>query len=74
MTIEGGARWIKLHSTASGKTFFRHKNHRMFLEDFEVCPAKLKKYDGHQGDSYFSGILIKLSSDGESVKVFTYYC
>lgn len=29
-------------------------------------------YDGYLGDSYFSGVLIKLSDDGEAYKIATY--
>lgn len=31
-------------------------------------------WDGAHGDSYFSGTLIKLSDDGETFQVGTYYC
>jgi hypothetical protein len=30
-------------------------------------------FDGYHGDSYFSGVLIKISADGESVTMATYY-
>ena len=29
-------------------------------------------WDGHHGDSYFSGVLIKVSRDGEQYKIATY--
>ena len=31
-----------------------------------------KKYNGYSSDSFFSGILIKLSDDGEYYKIATY--
>jgi len=31
------------------------------------------KWDGYKSDSYFSGILIKLSSDGERYKIGMFY-
>jgi hypothetical protein len=35
-------------------------------------PEWIKEFDGYHNDSYFSGILIKLSDTGEAVKVYTY--
>lgn len=32
------------------------------------------KWTGHHGDSYFSGVLIRLSEDGEEYKIATYTC
>lgn len=47
-----------------------HTDQFMRLEDRN---GEMKGWDGYAGDSYFSGVLIKLSSDGERYKVATYY-
>lgn len=62
-----------------GATFFKYKGWIFDLcefiairgnHPFEECPIK---FDGYKSDTFFSGVLIKLSDDGESVKVYTYY-
>lgn len=35
--------------------------------------SDFKGWDGYASDSYFSGVLIKLSRDGEEYMVGTYY-
>jgi hypothetical protein len=60
--------------------FFRFKGWTYYLGNFmhvdgknspfEDCPIK---FDGHAGDSFFSGVLVKFSEDNECVKVYTYY-
>lgn len=47
-----------------------HTDQFMRLDDRN---GEMKGWDGYAGDSYFSGVLIKLSSDGERYKVATYY-
>jgi hypothetical protein len=34
---------------------------------------ELKDWDGYQSDSYFSGVVIKISPDGEQYKIGTYF-
>jgi hypothetical protein len=43
-----------------------------FMRNNSECPI-MSKWDGHHGDSYFSGILIKISPCGEAYKIATYY-
>ena len=31
-------------------------------------------WHGHHGDSFFSGVLIRLSDDGEEYQIATYFC
>ncbi len=38
----------------------------------ETSPLALFGYHGCHGDSYFSGILIKISDDGEQYQIATY--
>lgn len=67
-------------SKESGVTdgYFRYLRTWYHLDEFlrldhlaEDSP--LKGWDGYAGDSYFSGVLIKLSSDGEQYQVGRYY-
>lgn len=52
--------------------FFRYRGWIYSLDGFMRCEAKeLSKWHGYASDSYFSGVLIKLSEDG--VIAATYY-
>ena len=51
---------------------FMYKGQRYFLSEFMRTRAHGLPYDGYLNDSYFSGILIKLSEDGETVTVHTF--
>ena len=56
--------------------FLKYRNHWYHTSDFMRLPdtgdATFKGWDGAAGDSYFSGVVIKLSSDGEQYKIGTY--
>ena len=57
--------------------FFRYKNCWYHLGDFMRLPKGFAgdnsdEWHGYQGDSYFSGVLIRLSPDGEQYQVATY--
>jgi len=58
-------------------SFFRYKSHVYDLNDFMRINGnnddEFSKWHGHVGDSYFSGVLIKLSECGETVMAATYY-
>lgn len=81
MNITGNNHWINLDqdipdwsTTDECEPCFTYKNWKYFLEEFMISSdPRLKDYDGYLSDSFFSGILIKLSSDGEQVKAFTFY-
>ena len=55
--------------------FFKHRGVWYHLSMFETTRGMkdLAAWDGYHGDSYFSGTLIKLSRDGESYKIGTYF-
>jgi len=64
-------------NTAGLDGFFRYRNYWYHIGDFtaftgDVEPS-LRGWHGYSGDSYFSGVLIKLSKDGEQIKVGTYF-
>lgn len=54
--------------------FFRYRGYWYHLSQFERTGGsdEFKGWDGYQGDSYFSGILIKVSGNVEQYKVGTY--
>ena len=55
-------------------SFFRYRNWVYSLDQFMVNNHDdFKDWHGHHGDSFFSGVLIKLSDCGDAVKVATYY-
>lgn len=39
-----------------------------------TMPDPLAGWDGYHGDSYFSGVVIKISPDGERYRIGTYIC
>ena len=60
---------------------FTYKGRVYFLSEFMNIhnkihqpnpPEWMLEFDGYMSDSFFSGILIKLSPCGEGIKVFTY--
>ncbi len=54
--------------------FFCYRGHWYHTADFMRTDGNgdLAGWDGYAGDSYFSGVLIKLSSDGERYQIATY--
>ena len=52
--------------------FFRYKGRVYSLGEFMHSSA-FKGFDGYAGDSFFSGVLVRLCADGESVVVGRYY-
>ena len=62
-------------------SFFRYRGHVYDPDDFMATPHneparqelnELSDWDGYQSDSYFSGVVIKYSSDFEQVKIGLY--
>ena len=55
--------------------FFRYRGHWYHVSDFVRVErnADLAGWDGYSSDSYFSGVVIKLSSDGERYRVGAYF-
>lgn len=63
--------------TSEEDGFFRYIGIWYHISEFERLPScdptsAFHGWGGYKGDSYFSGILIKLSSDGERFQVGTY--
>lgn len=57
--------------------FFSYRGHWYHIDQFmrigETEASPMSEWDGYAGDSYFSGVLIKLSDDGEQYQVGTYF-
>ena len=76
--------WHELTSKEQGEfdyerveedTFFRYKGWVYSLSDIMLCPAQAEEFKGWTGyhsDSYYSGVVIKLSDCGDMVKVGHY--
>ncbi|MCK4518423.1 hypothetical protein KAT92_06605 [Candidatus Babeliales bacterium] len=60
-----------------GGTFFKYKNVYYELGEFmridNNAPEPMKNYSGYSSDSFFSGVLIRLSEDCDSYQIATYY-
>jgi len=64
-------------------SFARYRGQYYDISEFQRIPRTggeshesykaFKPWDGYKSDSYFSGIVIKLSSDGERYKIGMYY-
>jgi hypothetical protein len=55
--------------------FFSYKGYWYHTSDFlrmEGLAIELPGWDGYTSDSYFSGVVLKLSSDGERYRIGTY--
>ena len=67
--------WMDDDAAADDAEFFRYKGHVYTLQDFTRVRDKegpLASWQGHQGESYFSGILIRRHYY-DSVVVGAYY-
>jgi hypothetical protein len=55
--------------------FFCYRGHWYHLDQFMTIlnNPDLAGWDGYASDSYFSGVVIKLSKDCEQIKVGTYF-
>lgn len=57
-------------------SFFRYRGAIYDIGEFmriSGTDSPFKEWHGYAGDSYFSGVLIRLSSDGDSVIIGRYY-
>lgn len=58
--------------------FFRYKGNVYDAHEFMACSreasAQFKDWDGYTGETYFSGVLIKLDTQDDTVIVARYYC
>ena len=56
--------------------FFKFKGHWYHLDQFmridPQAPGGFQKWHGYHADSFYSGVLIQVSDDGETYKVATY--
>ena len=59
--------WLDDIESDSG--FFRYKGFIYHLSEFLHAACTPLGWDGYQADSWFSGTLIRLSDDGETVTV-----
>jgi len=57
-------------------SFFQYRGYWYHLSDFmridPGAPREMRKWDGYLSDSYFSGVVIKVSEDGEEYMVGTF--
>ena len=72
----GVPEWRMDETEAELEPFFRYKGNQYFFSEIErptSHPVEFNGWDAWVPDSYFSGIIVKFSEDGESVKVGRYY-
>ena len=65
--------WLDDDAKADG--WVKYKNEYMHLSDFMRLSGSGmgRDWNGHNGDSYFSGTVIKMTDDGEEYKIGRYY-
>ena len=55
---------------------FEYKGETYFLSEFmridRNAPDWMRAFDGHHGDTWFSGILVKYNRDCDGIQVYTY--
>jgi hypothetical protein len=61
--------WLDEDSGYDG--FINYKGHWYHLSEF-MRGGGMADWDGYHGDSYFSGVVIKVSGDGEQYKIGDY--
>lgn len=84
-TIYGSNHWQMVHAEFDNESeehiqYVNHYGKKYSLDEFVLtkrnpwgdAPEWMQEFDGYLSDSFFSGILIKLSDCGESAKVFTF--
>lgn len=73
--------WKEKEEEFEEELFFTYKGNKYFLSEIIAVhnefynphpPDWMSEFDGFMPESYFNGILIKLSDDMEKVKVYTY--
>lgn len=52
-------------------SFFKYRNVWYHISDFINASEEMLPWHGYSSDSFFSGIVIEISSDGEEYKVGT---
>ena len=79
--IYGTNRWQELHYakpdwSEEEEPYFNHYKRRYFLSEIMAFtnPKRdwTKDFDVYANDSFFSGVLVKISNDGEMIKAFTF--
>lgn len=75
LTNEERKEFNYLDDIDSGR-FFKYRGQVYDLGEFLRTSAngELSTWDGYSSDSAFSGVVVKVSSDCEYVKVGSYYC
>lgn len=81
-TIYGSNRNIKLFYkkpewSEYEESAFKYNGQIYFLSEFMALTSKgspvwMSEFNGYYCDSYFSGILVKINNDGETIKAYTY--
>jgi hypothetical protein len=66
--------WDLIEKGEDSASFFRYKGEVYDLGGFEPCrDPRFSHWHGYQNDSFFSGILIRYTSDYEQVVVGRFY-
>lgn len=64
--------WRAIDKGRDSASFVRYKGRLYYLGEFMQC-SSFEGWHGAAVDSYFSGVLIRLLSDGESAVLATYF-
>ena len=77
--------WIKNDEEYENTNFAKYHGQYYDINEFQVLPTigdasgkhvvypEFRGWDGYMNDTYSSGVLIKLSSDGEQYKIGIFY-
>lgn len=63
--------WAEIDTGTVSETFIRYKGQLYSIREFTRC-QHIPGWHGYNGDSYYSGVLIRLLDDGERVVMGRY--
>ncbi len=80
MSFYGDNEWIETDhefnpDIGDFDVFFKYEDRKYYLSEFMRCervPECMEEFHGYASDSFFSGVVIKVSDDGDAIKAFTY--
>lgn len=68
--LESQFDWLDAEDTLDG--FIHYKRQWYHLAEFCVAPESLAPWEGYHADSYFSGLVLNQSRDGEEYQIGRY--
>lgn len=69
--------WMDQDELETSYSFFKYRDNFYHLSEFmdltSLAPSEFKGWDAYSSDTYFSGIVVRLTNNNEDVVVGTYF-